>query len=158
MSRDTGEIEYSISCNPMIKGPVYERIDQPRPYDKGRRAFRSLLMRAMFEDASRISIQPHKDYPTVCHQVMKFLREKPIHTLSPDLDDLIPYLAALPNNQFRLKLNDLVDEFLLEFRPVNEMARQRIDQYRAASRKTYSVSVSLDVEKRTAEMTLKPVK
>ncbi len=140
------------------KGPTFSRIDQTKPYDSGRGSFRSILMQAMREDASRVIIQPREGHPSLIHAVMKFLREKPISTVSPGLDELIAHLVALPHHQFKLNLDDLTDEKLSEFQPCNDLAHDQIAWYRSAPRKEYEVFVQVNEQERKAEITLKPAK
>ncbi len=89
---------------------------------------------------------------------MMFLREKPINTMSPGLEELIAHLAALPSKNLRLNLDDLVDEYVSEFRPCNDLARDKIAWYRAAPRKEYEAFIQVNEQECKAEITLKPSK
>jgi hypothetical protein len=107
------------------------------------------------EDASRVSIGPHPTHPSLILVKMRFVRDNPIYTLSPGLDELLVHLAALPRERFEVDLDALVDEKLAEFRPCNQRALDQIARYRAAPRKLYEAIVRVDEREREAEITLK---
>ena len=111
-------------------------------------------MLAIREDASRVIIKPRAGYPSLIHTIMKFMHDDPINTLSPGLDELMAHLAALPSYHLRLNLDELVDEYLAEFEPVNALAQENIAWYRAAPRKEYEAFIQVDEPGRKAEITL----
>jgi hypothetical protein len=81
-----------------------------------------------------------------------------MHTVSPGLDELIAHLAALPSRNLSVNLDDLVDEYVTEFRPCNDLAHEQITWYRAAPKKDYEVFIQVNEQERKAEITFKPVK
>jgi hypothetical protein len=134
------------------KAPTYSRIDQNGPYDSGRDSLRSILMWAMREDASRVSIKPHQRHPSLIHAVRKFRHEKPVNTLSPGMDELMAHLAALPSRNLALNLDDLVDEYLSEYQPRNNLAHEQIVWFRAAPYKNFEILIEVDQSAREAEI------
>lgn len=139
-------------------GPSFIRIDQTEPYDEGRDVLREILMVAMREDASRVTIRPHEGDPSRIHLVMKFVRDTPTSRFASGLDELIAHLAAPPNNKLRLNLDDLVDEYASEFRPCSAWAHDRIAWFRSAHRKEYEALIQVDDQAREAEITLRLIK